>query len=111
EGEVQGSAILPCYGLRCFLGVVALRPVCGWVDPKDEKADFSSMSLNDLLALEVFSSASLLPSQESKAPGTVYSFSSRDFRRFGARRLEDLLQFIPGIQLNQYRKRHQTAWA
>lgn len=105
------SAILPCSGLRFFLAVVALLPVCGWADPKAEKADFSSMSLKDLLALEVFTSASLLPTQESKAPGTVYSFSSRDFRRFGARRLEDLLQFIPGIQLNQYRKRHQTAWA
>ncbi len=70
-----------------------------------------SMSLQDLVALEVFESANLLPEQPAKAPGTVYSFDQADFKRFGVRRVEDLLPFIPGFQLNQYRKNHQSLWA
>ncbi|MGI1679030.1 MAG: TonB-dependent receptor [Cellvibrionaceae bacterium] len=72
---------------------------------------FNEMSLKELMELEVFTSASLLPTQASKAPGTVYSFSRQDFSRFGVRRIDDLLQFVPGLQLNQYRKRHQSIWA
>jgi len=69
------------------------------------------MSLEDLMGLEVFTSASLLPTQTSKVPGTAYSFHRRDFNRYGARRLDDLLQLIPGLQLNQNRKRHNAIWA
>lgn len=60
--------------------------------------------------MDVFTSASLVPTQASKAPGTVYNFNRDDFRRFGVRRLDDLLQFVPGLQLNQYRKRHRSIW-
>lgn len=73
--------------------------------------DFASMSLKELVALDVFTSASLVPTQTSKAPGTLYTFSHEDFQRFGVRRLDDLLSFVPGLQLNQYRKRHRSVWA
>jgi outer membrane receptor for ferrienterochelin and colicin len=73
--------------------------------------EFSDMSLKELMSLDTFDSASLLPIQTSKAPGTVYSFSRDDFSRFGVRRVDELLQLIPGMQLNQYRKRHQSIWA
>lgn len=72
---------------------------------------FSEMSLPELLQLDVFVLASLLPTEYRKAPGTVYSFSREDIRRFGVRRLDDLLEFVPGLQLNQYRKRHRSVWA
>lgn len=73
--------------------------------------DFSDLSLKELVAMNVFTSASLVPTQVNKAPGTVYTFSRDDFNRFGVRRLDDLMQFVPGLQLNQYRKRHQSVWA
>ena len=73
--------------------------------------DFSGMSLEDLMGLEVFSAATLLPTSLKKAPGTVYSFGRRDFERLGVRTLDQLLRFVPGFQLNQYRKRHQSLWA
>lgn len=73
--------------------------------------DFATMSLNELVELDIFTSASLLPTQISKAPGSVYSFQRSDFSSFGIRRLDDLLAFIPGLQLNQYRKRHRSIWA
>lgn len=76
-----------------------------------ENKEYGELSLKELLAMEVFTAASLLPTQASKAPGTVYSFSHRDFARLGVRSIEDLLAFVPGLQLNQYRKRHQAIWA
>jgi outer membrane receptor for ferrienterochelin and colicin len=77
----------------------------------NEDAAFSDMSLDELMSLEVFSAASRLPTKRSKAPGTVYSFERNDFARLGVRRLDDLLQFVPGMQLNQYRKRHRSIWS
>jgi outer membrane receptor protein involved in Fe transport len=76
-----------------------------------EEVEFADMSLKELMSLDTFDSATLLPIQISKAPGTVYSFSRDDFSRFGVRRVDELLQLIPGMQLNQYRKRHQSIWA
>jgi len=73
--------------------------------------DFSDLTLKELVAMDVFTSASLVPTQINKAPGTVYTFSRDDFNRYGVRRLDDLLQFVPGLQLNQYRKRHRSIWA
>ena len=75
-----------------------------------DQQQFTSMSLNELMDLEVFRSATLLPTKHVKAAGTVYSFSRDDLVRLGVRRLDDLLQFVPGIQLNQYRKRHRSIW-
>ncbi|WP_428034201.1 TonB-dependent receptor plug domain-containing protein [Amphritea sp.] len=79
--------------------------------PRAAEQDFSDLSLKELVAMDVFTSASLVPTQVNKAPGTVYTFSRDDFNRYGVRRLDDLLQFVPGLQLNQYRKRHRSIWA
>jgi outer membrane cobalamin receptor len=74
-------------------------------------ASYTDMPLEALMELDVFRSASLLPTSQAKAAGTVYSFNREDFVRLGARRLDDLLQFVPGIQVNQYRKRHRSVWS
>lgn len=76
-----------------------------------EDENLAEMSLKDLMELEVFSAATLLPTEQSEAPGTVYSFSNKDFVKMGIRRLDDLLAYVPGFQLNQYRKRHRSVWA
>lgn len=94
-----------CAGL--FISAALVMPV--HADTKQD--DFTLMSLKELVALEVFTSASLLPTELKKAPGTVYSFQRKDFERFGVRRLDDLLEHVPGLQLNQYRKRHRSVWA
>ena len=69
------------------------------------------MSLQQLMSLEIFTAASLLPTELKKAPGTVYSFNRNDFERLGVRRLDELLGYVPGFQLNQYRKRHNSIWS
>ncbi|QFU74298.1 TonB-dependent receptor [Halioglobus maricola] len=72
--------------------------------------DIVDMSLRDLMDLQVFTSATRVPTQLTKAPGTVFRFSRQDFARFGARNVTDLLEFVPGVQINQYRKRHRSIW-
>ena len=88
---------------------IALTPPAG-AEHRDGEP-FTDMSLQELLQLEVFEAASLIPTESSKAPGTVYSFGRAEIRRLGVRRIDDLLRFVPGFQLNQYRKRHQSIWA
>ena len=94
--------------LICLVHAMPARPAIAQVD-----ADFSyaDMSLKELMSLQVFTTASLIPTELAKAPGTAYMFDRDDFERLGARRLGDLLELTPGIQLNQYRKRHATIWA
>jgi outer membrane receptor for ferrienterochelin and colicins len=86
---------------------------CAWAQPEGGEIndEFAELSLKDLTEMEVFSSASLLPTEQTKAPGTVYSFSREDFVRLGVRRVDDLLAYVPGFQLAQNRKRHRSIWA
>jgi outer membrane receptor for ferrienterochelin and colicins len=97
----------PWTAVAALLLSLALHPVRA----KTPDTDFADMSLKELMGLEVFTAASLLPTEYGKAPGTAYSFSRDDFTRLGIRRLEDLFQFLPGFQVNQYRKRHRSIWA
>ncbi|KEA63555.1 TonB-dependent receptor [Marinobacterium lacunae] len=99
------------YTLRgSLLALLILSPLYA-LAAAEEEVDLAAMSLKELMSLEVFTSASLLPTQISRAPGSVYTFDRSDFARFGVRRLDDLLTFVPGLQLNQYRKRHRSIWA
>ncbi|MCW8928731.1 MAG: TonB-dependent receptor [Gammaproteobacteria bacterium] len=77
----------------------------------EQADDYTEMSLQKLMSLEIFTAASLLPTELKKAPGTVYSFNRKDFERLGVRRLDELLGYVPGFQLNQYRKRHNSVWS
>jgi len=102
------------------LPLAALMAMCVWAPSAAAQtpaadtngdADYAEMPLRELMGLDVFTAASLVPTERNKAPGTVYSFNKEDFTRFGARRMDDLLQLVPGFQLNQYRKRHRSIWA
>jgi len=96
----------------CLLSALLLAAGPALVpDAAADATAYTEMTLRELMDLEVFSAASKMPTELTRAPGTVYSFSRGDFERFGVRRLEDLLQFVPGFQLNQYRKRHRSIWA
>lgn len=94
-----------------FTGALLSTSLSISVSANAAEPDFAALSLKELVELEVFTSASLVPTQRNKAPGNVYSFQREDFKSYGVRRLDDLLAFVPGIQLNQYRKRHRSVWA
>lgn len=99
------------FQLQCCTTAIAAAVLSFQAQAVTSEEDFTLLSLKELVELEVFTSASLLPTQTKKAPGTVYSFQRKDFDHFGVRRLDDLLAFVPGLQLNQYRKRHRSVWA
>jgi len=109
--KLKPLASAPLIAMTVFYVVQADASGQAEASSETAPAGFTSMSLQDLLGLDVFTSASLLPTQTSKVPGTAYSFHRRDFNKHGARRLDDLLQLIPGLQLNQNRKRHNAIWA
>lgn len=91
------------------LALAVIAPFANAASELDD--ELAAMSLKELMSVEVFTSASLLPTEIRKAPGTVYTFDRNDFTRFGVRRLDDLLALVPGLQLNQYRKRHKAIWS
>ncbi|GIX31593.1 MAG: hypothetical protein KatS3mg124_2065 [Porticoccaceae bacterium] len=74
-------------------------------------ADYSHLPLAELVDLEVFSAASLLPTAPGRAPATVYVFRRDDLARLHPRTLGELAELVPGIQTNQYRKRHTALWS
>ncbi len=102
-----------CKASIFLLGLLASAAPCAWGSSADDSPEnsFANMSLKELMSLEVFSAATLLPTEQAKAPGTVYSFDHDDFLRLGVRRLDDLLAYVPGFQLSQHRKRHRSIWA
>jgi len=104
-------ASAPLFAMTAFCAIQAEASGQAEASSEPAPAGFTDMSLQDLLGLDVFTSASLLPTRTSKVPGTAYSFHRRDFNQYGARRIDDLLQLIPGLQLNQNRKRHNAIWA
>ena len=97
--------------LAAILMMIASPSVFSEVSAEFKGEAFSEMSLDELMSLDVFSAASRLPTKHSQAAGTVYSFERKDFARMGVRRVDDLFQFVPGMQLNQYRKRHRSIWS
>lgn len=99
------NALFGALLIQCKLSLATDEPNAAVND------EFTEMSLHELMKLEVFTAASLLPTELKKAPGTAYNFGRDDLNRLGIRRLDDLLRYVPGLQLNQYRKRHQSIWA
>lgn len=97
--------------LLLLFGSVTSGGAWGQTVGESEDNTYSDMSLKELMNIEVFSAASLIPTESAKAPGTAYSFDRKDFVRLGVRRLDDLLAYVPGLQLSQHRKRHRSIWA
>jgi outer membrane receptor for ferrienterochelin and colicin len=73
--------------------------------------EFADLSLDELMSVDIATSPTFIPTRPQQAPGSVYTFDRLDFERLGVRRIEQLFRFIPGFQLNQYRKRHTSIWS
>lgn len=97
--------------LKLCLFFLFLVPLSSYSATQSAEPDYTELSLQQLMAIEIFTAASLLPTDIKKAPGTVYSFNRKDFVRLGVRRVNELLEYVPGFQMNQYRKRHRSIWS
>ena len=59
--------------------------------------DLSTMSLEDLLTVEVVSAASKFPQEVKEAPASVTVVTSDEIRRYGHRTLADILRSVRGF--------------
>lgn len=83
----------------CLLLVVALEtPVASPVSAATLADDYTNLSLEQLMAIPVYSAAKREQST-SEAPSSVTVVTSQDVRAFGWRTLSDLLRSVPGISI------------
>ena len=71
--------------------------------------DLFEMSLEELMQIEV-SSATKSSLSVQKAPSTIKVFTQEDFSKYSFNTLQDILNTIPGIQVQEYRAGHQLVW-
>ncbi len=107
---LQDAALQYSLLIKSVIFSSLLSPFCVYSESSGED-DYTKLSLQELMSLEIFTAASMLPTEMKKAPGTVYSFDREDFLRLGVRTIDDLLEYVPGLQLNQYKKRHRSVWS
>jgi outer membrane receptor for ferrienterochelin and colicin len=97
--------------MRClflfFVLFSAAKVVCG---QEALQADsLLQMSIEDLLHTKVISSTkSYITCQ--KAPSSIKVYSKKDFERMGLTTLREVLDMIPGFQIQESRAGHQSIW-
>lgn len=78
-----------------FAGVIAA--VSGQASAQVAGTDAGRMSIEDLLSVEVVSTASKFPQEVREAPASITVISAADIRRYGHRTLNDVLRSIRGL--------------
>ncbi|MCP4522321.1 MAG: TonB-dependent receptor plug domain-containing protein [Cytophagales bacterium] len=71
--------------------------------------DIFALSLEELLTTPI-ESATKSSTQIQKAPSVVRVFSHNDFEKFRFVTLQDILNTVPGLQVQEYRAGHQLVW-
>ncbi|MCP4522043.1 MAG: TonB-dependent receptor [Cytophagales bacterium] len=70
-----------------------------------------SMSIEELLSLDYeVESATKTKTTVQKAPSVVRLFTKEDFQQFGFTTIQDVLNSVPGMQIQEYRAGHQLVW-
>lgn len=90
----MGNSFLPFKKACLFVLAVLMVPV---IAQDDADLDFASMSLEDLLNVEVVT-ASKQAESINDAPAVVSTISAREIRQFGGTHLIDVLERLPAMQ-------------
>lgn len=85
--------------IACSLGVYA----------QSDTTSIDDFSLEDLMSIEVVSATKTSMSIQ-EAPSIVRVFTKSDFEKFGFYTLKDVLNSVPGMQIQEYRAGHQLVW-
>ena len=71
--------------------------------------DLFNLSLEELMQIEV-TSATKSSISIQKAPSTIKVFTQEDFKKYSFTTMQDILNTVPGIQVQEYRAGHQNVW-
>lgn len=94
------------YYIRMML-VFGMVLVVAGTGVAQEVDDLMSMSLEDLMNLEVESTTKTKVNIR-KAPGTVYSFSQKELKSYGIKSIDDIYFYFAGVQPYRYKKNNVT---
>ena len=76
---------------------------------QEVEEDLFELSLEELMQIEV-KSATKSSLSIQKAPSTIKVFTQEDFSKYSFNTLQDILNTVPGIQVQEYRAGHQLVW-
>ncbi len=88
---------------------IVLLALCMKVNGQDFDHELFELSLEELMQIEVRSATKSSLSIQ-KAPSTIKVFTEEDFNKYSFSTLQDILNTIPGIQVQEYRAGHQNVW-
>jgi iron complex outermembrane receptor protein len=74
---------------------------------QDDASDFTAMSLEDLMNVEV-TTVSKRPETATDAAAAIYVLTKNDIERSGATTIPDALRLVPGVNVSQI---NQNSWA
>lgn len=96
-------------GIQKFVFAIILIFAITFDSFSQEMENYMEMSLEELLNIKVVSTTKSSISLQ-KAPGIIRVFTKDDFDKYGATTLLEVLNNIPGIQMQEYRAGHQLVW-
>ena len=76
---------------------------------QSDSTDVFDLSLEELLSYEV-ESATKSKTTVQKAPSVIRLFTKEDIANYGFVTLQDVLNTVPGMQIQEYRAGHQLVW-
>jgi outer membrane receptor for ferrienterochelin and colicins len=94
--------------LSVLMSAVGFQAAAQQVTSADS-ADIVTLSLEELMSLTVTSSTKTEVSLQ-RAPSVVRLFTREDIRQMGFQSLREVLDQIPGFEIQEYRAGHQLAW-
>jgi iron complex outermembrane receptor protein len=101
--------------LRCLVVFLVLAGAAFGAEEQPQQdqpqEDLFEMGIEELMQMEIeTTAASKTPVESTHAPGTVYVFSGETLRKKGILTIQDLLQRIPGIQLQPTTQEGMQVW-
>lgn len=99
--------------IKRLLGIMMLSGIASGsfaqTEAKPDSVDIYTLSLEELMSITVVSSTKTEMSIQ-KAPSVIRLFTKEDIRRNGFQTLREVLDQVPGFEIQEYRAGHQLTW-
>ncbi|RAV98196.1 TonB-dependent receptor [Pseudochryseolinea flava] len=99
--------------IKRLLGIIALSGIASsgfaQTDVKGDSTDIYALSLEELMSITVVSSTKTEMSIQ-KAPSVIRLFTKEDIKQNGFQTLREVLDQVPGFEIQEYRAGHQLTW-